>query len=91
VAGGLVGVKVAEGAGLVGVKVAGGTGVAGVEVAVEVAVGTGVVVGGVVLLQPGIALQTSRRPPVTVIPASPETGSTLFRIVLLSWSTVRPP
>ena len=73
-----------------GVKVNVGDGVSvgdGVKVDVGlVAVGVGVIVPP----QPGIALQTFNRPPVAVMPARLETKSTLLRIALLTWSTVKP-
>ena len=76
----------------VGVKVNVGDGV-NVNVGDGVKVDVGLVavgVGVIVLLQPGIALQTFNRPPVVVIPARLATESTLLRIALLSWSTVKP-
>lgn len=51
---------------------------------VNVAVGESVGVGVIVLLQPGMALQTSKRPPVAVMPVRLEMGSTLLRIALFS-------
>jgi len=50
----------------------------------------GVTVGDVVL-HPLMALHTLRRPPVVVLPASPETASTLLRMALLSCATVQLP
>ena len=78
----------------VGVRVRVGVGVdvdVGVRVDVAVGVGVGVEVGLAVSLQPGMALQTFRLPPVVVLHTRLEIESTLFRIALLSWATVRPP
>jgi hypothetical protein len=70
----------------VGVAVAPGGGATGVLVGVAV----GIDVGTGAPTQPVIALQTLSRPPVTVMPDSDGSGSTLFKIALLSWATVRP-
>ena len=94
VAGHSVKVGVARVGGVVGVGLGVtrvGVPVGGIFVSVAVALGVGVIVGGGVeeSSHPGMALQTFSRPPVAVFPDKPDTTSTLLRIALLSWATVK--